>query len=92
MKKFRWIATSAIALAAAASAASMDDFSPQRMAEVDKTISSDAFEGRGVNTRAEVKTVNYLIDQFRSAGRQPGGDLGNGQPRARGGGRRPGPR
>ena len=80
MKTFRWLAGSALALAAASlSAASMDGFIPQRMAEVDKTISSDAFEGRGVNTRAEVKTVNYLIDQFRSAGLRPGGDLVNGQ-------------
>lgn len=80
MKKFRWLTAGTIMLAAASvSAASMDGFSPQRMAEVDKTISSDAFEGRGVNTRAEVKTVNYIIDQFRSAGLQPGGDLVNGQ-------------
>ncbi len=80
MKTFRWLTASAIMLAAASvSAASMDGFSPQRMAEVDRTISSDAFEGRGVNTRAEVKTVNYIIDQFRSAGLQPGGDLVNGQ-------------
>ena len=80
MKTFRWVAASAIALAAASvSAASMDGFNPQRMAEIDKTISSDAFEGRGVNTRAEVKTINYIIDQFRSAGLQPGGDLVNGQ-------------
>jgi Zn-dependent M28 family amino/carboxypeptidase len=80
MKTFRWVAASAIALAAASvSAASMGGFNPQRMAEVDKTISSDAFEGRGVNTRAEVKTVNYIIDQFRSAGLQQGGDLVNGQ-------------
>jgi Zn-dependent M28 family amino/carboxypeptidase len=57
----------------------MGGFTPTRMAEVDKTISSDAFEGRGVNTRAEVKTVNYIIDQFRSAGLQPGGDVVNGQ-------------
>ena len=80
MTTFRWLAASAIALAAASvSAASMDGFSPQRLADVDKTISSDAFEGRGVNTRAETKTVNYIIDQFRSAGLQPGGDLVGGQ-------------
>jgi Zn-dependent M28 family amino/carboxypeptidase len=82
MKTFRWLAASAIALAAASvSAASMDGFSPLRMAETDKTISSDAFEGRGVNTPAEVKTVNYIIDGFRSAGLQPGGDVLSGQRR-----------
>jgi Zn-dependent M28 family amino/carboxypeptidase len=80
MTKFRWIAASAFALAAASvSAASMGSFSPDRLREIDKTISADDFQGRGVNTPAETKTVNYIIDQFRSAGLQPGGDLVNGQ-------------
>jgi Zn-dependent M28 family amino/carboxypeptidase len=79
---FRWLTASAIALVAVPlAAASMDGFSPRRLAEVDKTISSDAFEGRGVNTRAETKTINYIVDQFRSAGLQPGGDLVDGQRR-----------
>ena len=80
MKTFRLLGASAVALAAVPlAAASMGGFSPQRLSEIDKTISSDAFEGRGVNTRAEIKTVNFIIDQFRSAGLQPGGDLVNGQ-------------
>ena len=79
MNRFRLLAATAIALIAVPlSAASMDGFSPQRLAEVDKTISGDDFQGRGVNTPAETKTVNYIIDQFRSAGLQPGGDLVNG--------------
>src|SRR5262249_20796787 len=77
---FRWYAASAIALAATPlAAASMGAFSPQRLAATDKTISADDFEGRGPATRAETKTVNYITDQFRSAGLQPGGDLVNGQ-------------
>jgi Zn-dependent M28 family amino/carboxypeptidase len=77
---FRWLAAGAIALAAVPlTAASMGTFSPYRLSEIDKTISSDAFEGRGVNTPAEVKSVNYIIDQFRSAGLEPGGDLVNGK-------------
>jgi Zn-dependent M28 family amino/carboxypeptidase len=80
VKTFRWLAATAIALTAVPlAAASMDGFSPQRLAEVDKTISGDDFQGRGVNTPAETKTVNYIIEQFRSAGLQPGGDLVNGQ-------------
>jgi Zn-dependent M28 family amino/carboxypeptidase len=80
MNKVRWFAASAIAFAAVPlSAASMGTFSPDRLAEIDKTISADDFEGRGVNTPAETKTVNYIIDQFRSGGLQPGGDLVNGQ-------------
>jgi Zn-dependent M28 family amino/carboxypeptidase len=80
MKTFRLAAVSAIALAAAPlSAASMDGFSPYRLSQVDKTISADDFQGRGVNTLAETKTVNYIIDQFRSAGLEPGGDLVGGK-------------
>jgi Zn-dependent M28 family amino/carboxypeptidase len=80
MNKVRWFAASVITLAAVPlCAASMGGFSPDRLAEVDKTISADDFQGRGVNTPAETKTVNYIIDQFRSAGLQPGGDLVNGQ-------------
>jgi Zn-dependent M28 family amino/carboxypeptidase len=80
MNKLRWLAASAIALAAAPlGAASIGGFSPDRLSEIDKTISADDFQGRGVNTPAETKTVNYIIDQFRSAGLQPGGDLAGGQ-------------
>jgi len=74
MKTFRLLAASAIVLAAPLAAAPMGSFSPQRLSDIDKTISSDAFEGRGPATRAETKTVDYIIDQFRSAGLEPGGD------------------
>jgi Zn-dependent M28 family amino/carboxypeptidase len=80
VKTFHWLAASALTLAAVPlAAASMGPFSPQRLAEIDKTISADDYEGRGVNTPAETKTVNFIIDQFRSAGLQPGGDLVNGK-------------
>ncbi|MEP6919296.1 MAG: peptidase M28, partial [Acidobacteriota bacterium] len=36
------------------------------------TLASDAFEGRGPGTRGETRTVNYLVEQFRLAGLQPG--------------------
>src|SRR5438045_3228072 len=80
MTKFRLLAASALALAAVPlAAASIDGFSPQRLSTHVQTLGSDAFQGRGVNTPAETKTVNYIIDQFRSAGLQPGGELVNGQ-------------
>ena len=80
MKTVHWLAASALTLAAVPlAAASMGPFNPQRLAEIDKTISADDYEGRGVNTPAETKTVNFIIDQFRSAGLQPGGDLVNGK-------------
>jgi len=79
MSKFRWLAASALALGAAPlAAASIGSFSPYRLSEIVKTMSADSFEGRGVNTPGETKTVNYIIDQFRSSGLQPGGDVVNG--------------
>ena len=80
MKTFRLFAATAIAVAAVPlSAASMGGFSPQRLSQHVQTLGSDAYEGRAPNTPAETKTVNYIIDQFRSAGVQPGGDLVDGQ-------------
>jgi Zn-dependent M28 family amino/carboxypeptidase len=82
MKTFRWVAlsSSAIALAAmSASAATTSGISPQRLSDIDRTISSDAFEGRGPATRAETKTITYIADQFRAVGLQPAGDVSGGQ-------------
>ena len=82
MKTFRWLAASAIALTAVPLfAASMDGFSPRRLSSHVQELGSDAYEGRGVNTPAETKTVNYIIDQFRSAGLEPGGDVVGGKRR-----------
>lgn len=52
---------------------------PARLSAIDKTLGSDAFEGRGPATRAETKTVAFIIDQFKAAGVQPGGDMVAGQ-------------
>src|SRR6478672_12994299 len=80
MTKARLLAMSALALAAVpALAATTGGFSPARLSAIDKTISSDAFEGRGPATRAETKTINYIADQFKAAGVQPAGDVVNGQ-------------
>jgi Zn-dependent M28 family amino/carboxypeptidase len=71
---------SAIAVAAVPlMAASTGSFDPARLSQIDKTISSDAFEGRGPATRAEQKTVDYIIAQFKAAGVEPGGDLVDGK-------------
>jgi len=73
-------AATAIALVAGpVAAADTGGFSPQRLSQHVQTLGSDAFEGRGVNTRAETKTVDYIVGQFQAAGLQPGGDLVNGQ-------------
>jgi Zn-dependent M28 family amino/carboxypeptidase len=77
--KSRWLAASALALLAVPATAQTGGFSPQRLSDIDRTISSDAFEGRGPATRAETKTINYIADQFRAVGLQPAGDVVNGQ-------------
>ncbi len=41
-----------------------------------RTLASDEFEGRAPATAGEDKTVAYLIEQFRKAGLQPGGENG----------------
>ena len=51
---------------------------PARLSAHVKTLSSDAFEGRGPSTAGEQKTVAYLTEQMKAAGLQPGGDLRNG--------------
>jgi hypothetical protein len=57
-----------------AQAATGPEFSPQKLSQDVKVLASDEFEGRGPNTAGETKTVNYLIEQFKAAGMQPGGD------------------
>jgi Zn-dependent M28 family amino/carboxypeptidase len=54
-------------------------FSTERLSAEVKTLSSDAFEGRGPATPAEAKTIDYVVAQMKAAGLQPGGDLKNGQ-------------
>ena len=68
----------ALLLAGAATAAPFT-FDPARLSAHDKTLGSDAFEGRGVATPAETKTIDYLVTQFKAAGLQPGGQIVNGQ-------------
>ncbi|MEO7602375.1 MAG: M28 family metallopeptidase [Sphingomicrobium sp.] len=66
-----FLATGAIAQTAKVSA--------QRLSDITKTLGADAFEGRGPATRAEEKTVDYIIAQFKAAGVQPGGDMVGGK-------------
>jgi Zn-dependent M28 family amino/carboxypeptidase len=71
-----------LALAAAlqpALAAKAPAFDPARLSAQVKTLSSDAFEGRGPATEGEAKTVAYLVAQMQAAGLSPGGDLEGGK-------------
>jgi Zn-dependent M28 family amino/carboxypeptidase len=47
-------------------------FSSDRILAHIRTLSSDEFEGRGPGSNGEQLTINYLEDQFRSAGLEPG--------------------
>ena len=80
MTRIDLFAASALALVAVPVAAqSTAQFDPARLARHIQTLGSDAFEGRGPATRAETKTVDYLIREFRAAGLSPGGELVNGK-------------
>lgn len=61
------------ALALAAAPAPID---PQRIKADVRTLSSDAFAGRGPGEAGEAKTVDFLIGAFKAAGLQPGGEKG----------------
>ena len=54
-------------------------FDTARLSNHVQTLGSDAFEGRAPATRAEQKTVDYLVTQFKAAGVQPGGAVVNGK-------------
>jgi Zn-dependent M28 family amino/carboxypeptidase len=69
----------ALALSASALAADAPSFDAKRLSEEVKTLSSDAFEGRGPATPGETKTVAYVVEQMKGAGLQPGGDLKDGK-------------
>jgi len=69
----------AISSAVMAAAVTAPTFDPHRLSDEDKTLSSDAFEGRGPATPAEKKTIDYVVAQMKAAGLQPGGDLSNGK-------------
>jgi Zn-dependent M28 family amino/carboxypeptidase len=53
-------------------AAGLVTFSADRILAHIRTLSSDEFEGRGPGSKGEQLTIEYLEDQFRSAGLEPG--------------------
>lgn len=62
-----------------AAAAPVPTFSTASLSSEVKTLSSDAFEGRGPATPAEQRTIACIVRQFEAAGVQPGGDLKDGK-------------
>ena len=76
MKKMT-VALSAILIGTAVcSAAWSESVDPKRLSEIVRVLASDEFEGRAPGTAGETKTVNYLVETFRSLGLEPGGERG----------------
>lgn len=67
-----------LALAAHAASASAQTIAPDQLKAHVETLASDAFEGRAPATPGETRTVDYIVDQFKAAGLQPGGPLSDG--------------
>lgn len=65
----------ATALASGAVAQADPGFDAQRLSDHIRIMSDDSFEGRGIATPAEAKTVAYLSEQYAAAGFAPGGEL-----------------
>jgi len=79
MTRFRLLAATALALGSVPLVAAPVTFSTERLSQIDKTVSSDAFQGRGPGTAIEPTVIQYIADQLKAAGVQPGGDMVNGQ-------------
>lgn len=57
--------------------AAVQSFSGDRLLEHIRMLSSDEFEGRGPGSKGEELTVQYLQQQFRAAGLEPGNPNGS---------------
>ncbi|HEY4071036.1 MAG TPA: M28 family metallopeptidase, partial [Sphingomicrobium sp.] len=79
MKIARFLLVTAIAAVAVPIVAAPAPFSTQRLSEVDKQLSSDAFQGRGTAAAIEPTVIQYIADQMKTAGAEPGGEVVDGQ-------------
>ena len=79
MKRILLATACAWAIFAQPTFAAPGEIDPALLADHIKVLSSDAFEGRGPATPGEVKTVQFMTDQFKAVGLQPGGDLKDGK-------------
>jgi Zn-dependent M28 family amino/carboxypeptidase len=64
------------ACATAPRATAEAEIDPARLSEHVRVLASDPFEGRAPGSAGETRTVEYLIDQFRRLGLEPGGPNG----------------
>jgi Zn-dependent M28 family amino/carboxypeptidase len=69
----------ALALLSTTALAQAPQFSTDRLTSDIRTLSSDAFEGRGPATPGEEKTIAFIADGMKAAGLAPAGDAEGGQ-------------
>ena len=74
--RLKSILVSTTALLCFAGAAQAQQADPARLNEYTRVLASDEFEGRGVATPGEQKTVDYVVSQFQALGLEPGGPDG----------------
>lgn len=67
----------ALGLPCAGAMAATPSVDPGKLLDHIKVLSSDAFEGRLPGTAGEEKAVNYIIDQFKAMGLEPGNPDGS---------------
>ncbi|MDQ8028018.1 MAG: M20/M25/M40 family metallo-hydrolase [Brevundimonas sp.] len=68
--------TALLCLAGAPTLALAQQADPALLNEHTRVLASDEFEGRGVATPGEQKTVDYVVSQFQALGLEPGGPDG----------------
>lgn len=71
------ILLAAVAALLSASPALAQQADAARLNEHVRILASDEFEGRGVATPGEQRTVDYLVGQFQALGLEPGGPDGS---------------
>jgi Zn-dependent M28 family amino/carboxypeptidase len=76
MTQHRILLAAAVAALLIATPALAQQADAARLNEHVRVLASDEFEGRGVATPGEQKTVDYLVSQFQALGLEPGGPDG----------------
>jgi Zn-dependent M28 family amino/carboxypeptidase len=74
--RLKSILVSTTALLCLVGAAHAQQADPARLNEYTRVLASDEFEGRGVATPGEQKTVDYVVSRFQALGLEPGGPDG----------------
>ncbi|HEX8660514.1 MAG TPA: M28 family metallopeptidase, partial [Brevundimonas sp.] len=77
MTQHRILLAAAVAALLTASPALAQNAEGARLNEHVRVLASDEFEGRGVATPGEQKTVDYVVAQFQALGLEPGGPDGS---------------